>query len=50
MPHPDLLAQVVNWPGDRPHFSGEAAGQDDGAEGGENHEEDDDNAAQAPLG
>ena len=29
MPHPDLLAQVVNWPGDRPKYPGKAAGQDD---------------------
>ena len=42
MPHPTQLAQAVNWPGDRPHFPGEADGQDDG--------EEDDDEAQAPLG
>ena len=46
MPHPNLLAQTVNWPGDRPNYPGEADGQD---EDGENQEEEDD-AAQAPLG
>ena len=50
MPHPNLLAQAVNWPGDRPHYPGEAGGQDD--EGGIQEEEDqeEDDAAHAPLG